>query len=62
MLSRRPDKALAPPSGVAESERPILPDGAALIRPTMLRRRPDKALAPPSGVTESERPIPPDGA
>ena len=59
---RRPDKALAPPSGIAESGLPILPDGAALIRPTMLSRRPDKAPAPPSGVAESERPIPPDGA
>ena len=59
---RRPDKAPAPPSGVAENERPILPDGAALIRPTMLSRRPDKAPAPPSGVAESERQILPDGA
>ena len=59
---RRPDKAPAPSSGVAESERPIPPDGAALIRPTMLGRRPDKVSAPPSGVTESELPSPPDGA
>ena len=61
MLSRRPDKAPAPPSGIAESGQPIPPDGAALIRPTMLSRRPDKAPAPPSGVAESGLPIPPDG-
>ena len=59
---RRPDKAPAPPSGVAESERPIPPDGAALIRPTMLSRRLDKAPAPSSGVAESGQPSPPDGA
>ena len=58
---RRPDKAPAPPSGIAESGQPIPPDGAALIRPTMLSRRPDKAPAPPSGVAESGLPIPPDG-
>ena len=43
-LSRRPDKAFAPPSGV-------MPGGASLTGPTKpLSRRPDKALAPPSGV------------
>ncbi|SQB05646.1 Uncharacterised protein [Citrobacter koseri] len=43
-LSRRPDKAFVPPSGV-------MPGGALLTGPTKpLSRRPDKALAPPSGV------------
>ncbi|ABV14916.1 hypothetical protein CKO_03840 [Citrobacter koseri ATCC BAA-895] len=40
--SRRPDKALAPPSGA-------MPGGASLTGPTKpLSRRPDKALTPPS--------------
>ena len=41
-LSRRPDKALAPPSGA-------MPGGALLTGPTKsLSRRPGKALVPPS--------------